>query len=340
MTKTAKSVLAANPLDAVLGFGAVLDRPRKGRGAEASEPVPPSKEEAAPPSERDTRAPASSANAKVAAMEPRAVPAAEPDAAREQEKAKPAQAVVSRMPALVQDEVDASLQRSAHPRALQSLTASAPDRQPESVAPSVSSVPGSKDSEATPAAAPRNRDHSVPARENTRALERPPARNTPPELRAATTEKSSTPRGDRTAHKSVALQTESTTPSLNDDAQPSWAEPGVAESRALTANDEVGIAFDESATGTVPAPQTSTRRGSRNQAPEEEPAGRGASFRHRIGTIQEPYVRADGTKVRQWSITLPHDLIRRVTHLAVDRGVKPAVLVQEALERFFSDELG
>jgi hypothetical protein len=73
---------------------------------------------------------------------------------------------------------------------------------------------------------------------------------------------------------------------------------------------------------------------------DDELAGRGASFRHRIGTIQEPYVRADGTKVRQWSITLPHELIRRVSHLALDRGVKPAVLAQIALERFLADEGG
>jgi hypothetical protein len=69
---------------------------------------------------------------------------------------------------------------------------------------------------------------------------------------------------------------------------------------------------------------------------EKEPS---ASLRHRIGTIKQPYERVDGTRVRQWSITLPVGLIRQMNHLAIDQGVKPAELAQRAIETFLESVL-
>jgi predicted DNA-binding protein len=59
-----------------------------------------------------------------------------------------------------------------------------------------------------------------------------------------------------------------------------------------------------------------------------------------MGTIKEPYERVDGTRVRQWSITLPVDLIRAINHLAIDRGRKPAELALEALQQYLEAEGG
>jgi hypothetical protein len=61
-----------------------------------------------------------------------------------------------------------------------------------------------------------------------------------------------------------------------------------------------------------------------------------ASLKHRIGTMKAPYERTDGMLVRQWSVTLPVDVISRMHHLAIDRRLKPAELALQAIQEFLA----
>jgi len=74
--------------------------------------------------------------------------------------------------------------------------------------------------------------------------------------------------------------------------------------------------------------------------PEPEPStattrrpARGASLKHRIGTMRAPYERSDGARVRQWSLTMPVDVIQDITILATKSDKRPAELVLEVLRR-------
>ena len=87
----------------------------------------------------------------------------------------------------------------------------------------------------------------------------------------------------------------------------------------------------EMETAPMARPRAKRVQPKRAQAPVVEES---ASLKHRIGTIKAPYSRADGTLVRQWSITLPVDVIRRMNHLAIDRGMKPAELALQAIEAY------
>lgn len=80
------------------------------------------------------------------------------------------------------------------------------------------------------------------------------------------------------------------------------------------------------------------------QTTERKPRSRKggpASAQHRIGTLREPYERkADGARVRQWSLTLPVDVIRDMTVAATLQGTKPADLVLELCRKYLRAQAG
>jgi hypothetical protein len=53
--------------------------------------------------------------------------------------------------------------------------------------------------------------------------------------------------------------------------------------------------------------------------------------------MKAPYERQDGVRVRQWAVTLPVDIVRRMNHRAVDLGLKPAELVLQVLEQYLDE---
>jgi hypothetical protein len=113
-------------------------------------------------------------------------------------------------------------------------------------------------------------------------------------------------------------------------------EPPKAEPPKAEPSNVVSITMEPAPTVEAPAARSARvkRPQPKRPARPEADAEESASLKHRIGTIKAPYSRADGTLVRQWSITLPVDVIRRMNHLAIDRGVKPAELALQAIEGY------
>jgi len=82
----------------------------------------------------------------------------------------------------------------------------------------------------------------------------------------------------------------------------------------------------EAVTATAPQPAAAAapRRGAK---PAPVPAASGASAAHRVGTIAAPYTRQDGVQVRQWSATLPVDIVEALHYAAIQERRRPADIV-------------
>jgi len=72
-----------------------------------------------------------------------------------------------------------------------------------------------------------------------------------------------------------------------------------------------------------PQPAAAPRRGK----PAPAPAAAGASAAHRVGTIAAPYTRQDGVQVRQWSATLPVDVVEALQLVSIQQRRRPADIV-------------
>lgn len=57
----------------------------------------------------------------------------------------------------------------------------------------------------------------------------------------------------------------------------------------------------------------------------------GSAAAHRVGTIATPYTRRDGVAVRQWSCTLPVDVIDALQLAALQSRRRPADIVAELI---------
>jgi hypothetical protein len=118
-------------------------------------------------------------------------------------------------------------------------------------------------------------------------------------------------------------------------------EPQVV-AKAIESETAVALAPDQvqQAPGTTKAEprerKTSRAEPSRAKAREPQNAGVSASRAYRIGTMRDPYRRADGAATRPIRVTLPVPLIEKFQILAIRRGRTPTALVQELLEDFVS----
>jgi hypothetical protein len=61
------------------------------------------------------------------------------------------------------------------------------------------------------------------------------------------------------------------------------------------------------------------------------PAAVVGSAAHRIGTIATPYTRQDGVQVRQWSATLPVDIVEALQVAAIQERRRPADIVADLI---------
>lgn len=89
------------------------------------------------------------------------------------------------------------------------------------------------------------------------------------------------------------------------------------------------------------APPKPARKRRRKPAPPPAPEAEGEGSRsqlNRIGTIQQPYTRSDGTQTRQASVTLPVELLKRLGHCSIDTGMKTSQIVRHALESYFDEQ--
>jgi len=75
-------------------------------------------------------------------------------------------------------------------------------------------------------------------------------------------------------------------------------------------------------------PQPAAARG-RKAAPV--PAAAVGSAAHRVGTIATPYTRQDGVQVRQWSATLPVDIVEALQVAAIQERRRPADIVADLI---------
>lgn len=78
-----------------------------------------------------------------------------------------------------------------------------------------------------------------------------------------------------------------------------------------------------------PQPVAATTRGRRRAAPA--PAAGAGSAAHRVGTIAAPYTRQDGVQVRQWSATLPVDVVEALQVAAIQERRRPADIVADLI---------
>lgn len=84
----------------------------------------------------------------------------------------------------------------------------------------------------------------------------------------------------------------------------------------------------------ISSPKTRARKADVRKKSEPHAAGVSASRAYRIGTVLDPYRRADGEIVRPLRLTLPVGLIESVQVLAIRRGRKTTALIQELIEQF------
>jgi len=75
-------------------------------------------------------------------------------------------------------------------------------------------------------------------------------------------------------------------------------------------------------------PQPAAARG-RKAAPV--PAAAVGSAAHRVGTIATPYTRQDGVQVRQWSATLPVDIVEALQIASIQERRRPADIVADLI---------
>lgn len=80
---------------------------------------------------------------------------------------------------------------------------------------------------------------------------------------------------------------------------------------------------------TAPQPTAATpRRRKAAAAPPAPPAGTPA---HRVGTIAAPYTRQDGVQVRQWSCTLPVEVVDALQIASIQERRRPADIVADLI---------
>lgn len=79
-----------------------------------------------------------------------------------------------------------------------------------------------------------------------------------------------------------------------------------------------------------PQPAAAPRRGK----PAPAPTTAGASAAHRVGTIAAPYTRQDGVQVRQWSATLPVDVVEALQLVSIQQRRRPADIVASLIAEY------